>query len=961
MITESHMNYGSFSLQLKSGREGEFDDAGKPLFTPQDILDKLRITDGAEDRSWGHIIVTPSEVDPREVDPLPMSVYTGVYRQNRFTDARKEIKGSGLVFWLGDQDRRGPLAGNDGTVQQLTNDTFQDAIAAVLPPAIEPGTVYAEPGNYTFSFLFQTARKRLEAICAAANAEYEITPQGKLNAGSTASLYPTTANPQVFIKRRGSRGDPIRKGMRLADASMSSDVIDRVTRQLLVASVNDVPTLRGQATPAVPSGKRDLFGNLIEITDVAVESDINGANPDSRAAALLAQRNAARTQVDISTLDYDINGDYRLGDTVYVWDPEAGLYDKNNMIEFEGEAYWPIKLRILEIARPLSRNADGSTPGVCYREPFAGLEPLEDITHNLTPYIDWDSPGPTRVTVGAVARSLVPPPAEPLGPIVGPITSPNTMPPPTPDPPDVAGSTLYVSVFSDLGTGGVDFTLPLDLDHLEVHIYTASGAVLGPTTYAGDIVANWSHIEGQASVGRTFEVPTDEQRYVRIVAVNKSGLKSGGSTEVAVVATLIDSVHIKDLAVTDAKIANLSVAKLTAGDISAAIFTLTASGKFRFGRTTAPFHHGYIDANGIHTFRDGTSVYTGGAPMFEVDIANNTMSMIGGTIQTNVVYPKISINDVGEGPDFINFYPAADTAEPGYVWGTEQGTGGNRRSVMSMASGSVDSPAQQARVDLYSADVDNSEPSIGRFSGDRAVLQALIGAGDGGYVEIFGDTIFADSTQDAGFIIDDQIDLVAGGFTMMSVTPVDVAMQSDFTLNDYAMRFRSHTDDNNVMYWNPNIDGPQIRGNQRFLINCDVADAEIYGDGGTVVIQNDGGTAGIPAVASDFQIWSDRRVKTKLSKRAGLLAELRATPVWEYDPTDPDGKPTGGKRTLGVIAQEAPGHLRVPVRRRAGAENENFEGLSLRAMVAHLWGALAEEADEREVVAARLAQIEGRS
>lgn len=155
-------------------------------------------------------------------------------------------------------------------------------------------------------------------------------------------------------------------------------------------------------------------------------------------------------------------------------------------------------------------------------------------------------------------------------------------PPSTPAAPTVvAGNPLRIQVVHDLAIeGDAPFTLEADLDHLEVHVGTTSTFTAGPSTLVGTLDGGYVSLFAETSAVGTFDAP-GEQRWVRVIAVDLDGLKSGQSAAVAVTATLVDTAFIADAAITNAKIGNaeitnakiadLSASKITAGTINVSI------------------------------------------------------------------------------------------------------------------------------------------------------------------------------------------------------------------------------------------------------------------------------------------------------------------------------------------------------------------------------------------------------
>ena len=73
------------------------------LATPRQIIDNLT--------PFGHIAITPGRVDVSQVGDnlLTEARYVGVYRGGKVAGEDFALEGSGVSFWLGDEDGKGPL------------------------------------------------------------------------------------------------------------------------------------------------------------------------------------------------------------------------------------------------------------------------------------------------------------------------------------------------------------------------------------------------------------------------------------------------------------------------------------------------------------------------------------------------------------------------------------------------------------------------------------------------------------------------------------------------------------------------------------------------------------------------------------------------------------------------------------------------------------------------------------
>ncbi len=132
--------------------------------------------------------------------------------------------------------------------------------------------------------------------------------------------------------------------------------------------------------------------------------------------------------------------------------------------------------------------------------------------------------------------------------------------PSTPATPTVAGNTLNVQVSHDLTKSGGG-NLEDDLDHLVVYGDASSGFTPSNANRLGALMATKAHIDLGITVIGTFPFPDTTNRFFVVTAVNKAGGESAKSAEASVSATLIDTQHITNLAVTEAIIDDLAVAR----------------------------------------------------------------------------------------------------------------------------------------------------------------------------------------------------------------------------------------------------------------------------------------------------------------------------------------------------------------------------------------------------------------
>lgn len=673
-VTEITRAVGSWSLRLAD-------------HTPRSVLRSLEYL--------GHLVVVPGRVDVAQYGDnlLTAARYVGVYRGQ---DRRDEytLKGAGMAFWLGDEDGKGDVF---ETEINLAGATFAGSIAAVLPPSgsITTGTIHSVAGTYTGRHVYETPRKALDYITDIFEAEWRVNGNGTLDAGTVAQLY--TVDPRaVLVRRADEGGSDLSYQMVPGQMGMATDVEDYTTRVLLLAEGEGSTIATGSADASVVPFK-DIHGNTVKLTRLISESGTLSGNANTRAQLQLNRFSGSRSSVSLSTEDYDVKGNFVVGDYVYVYDPETGFVDNGNEITWKGQPINPMALRCIEMTwpiragwtvafrrgsdsvwvdlsdyfvpesgestvvvgefnrsllsaegeslgnRPNTGGVDSTIPGTpsftgfstgSYQSAAAGgqtrsairaqwttplntdLSTIQDGDHyeiryrinqvigypaywdDLEANFDWDditgnswdalysepvqaspewtiafvpwgtnaftlselSPGVNyEIQIRAVDNAN-PPHQGAWSASSFVITVGDTLAPSTPAAPIVAGSLIAIQVEHTLGkASGGTFNLELDLSHLEVHVGGSASFFTDGTTKVGELIATPGMIQSGIPAVGTFQIPNTEAIWVRVVAVDQAGNKSGPSVGVQITAQLIDNSHIS----------SLSVSKLTAGTITA--------------------------------------------------------------------------------------------------------------------------------------------------------------------------------------------------------------------------------------------------------------------------------------------------------------------------------------------------------------------------------------------------------
>lgn len=744
---------------------------------PRETLDALQY--------FGHIAVIRGRVDPVQAGDnlLRAARYVGVLTGNSLADDARtkipndnvKISGVGMAMWLGDQDGKGSVYENAVTPASAT---FANTIRMLLPAsgAVTEGTLYSVAGTYTGTHQWQSPRDAIQYVCQTMSTtsipvSWRVNGDGTLDAGPESSLFVTT--PTCTVVARGSGEDMAMRGVP-GSLDLTGDVEDYTTRVVLLAEGEGASIATGSADLSPATAYKDIHGNPVALTRLVSESDTSQTNATVRAQLALSQYVSPKQDLRLNIQDYDVEGHFSLGDYVYAYDPDKGLYDAGVEVTFRGQRLNPIKLQVTEINwgvtaeytvayrtaagvwldltdhietsdagtyvtvggfdRALSStgepvgsrpNADTSTPGQpTFITPFTGIAYLDsrgftrarvvlswnaplntdgstvlDGDHYEIRYaVDTDMLYPATWSQVSTVRwqdlqTWAQPFAAPngqwqtmvvnwdtttaqlqdLSPGVGydvqiravdttgntgawsPTTtfvaSADNLPPSTPAAPSVAGSRIAVQITHTLGkSSGGTYNLESDLDHLEVHVSYEPTFTPDATTLTGKAVANAGMIQAQIPVVFTAQVEETSARYVRVVAVDKTGNKSGPSDAASATALLIDDAHISDLTVT----------KVTAGTISA---DWVVAARIKTADTGA---RAEMSSAGFETYdSSGTRTFFADASTGNINIVGQLVSGTSGS--------RLEINPTTTLLPELRFYPSSGS-DYGFINAFEAGS-----------------------------------------------------------------------------------------------------------------------------------------------------------------------------------------------------------------------------------------------------------------------------------------------
>lgn len=991
---------------------------------------------------FGHLVVVPGRMDPVEHGDYLLEKgvarFVGILRDvtvaSSDDSSQATLSGVGLAAWLGDED--GKCAAIESPGVTLTGATFAAAVAALVPPSVPVGTLYTGvAGTISNTFVYQSRRAALDYLCTILDGEWRVNADGTLDAGPASSLYQTT--PTALIVRKEDAGYD--QAIKALPGSLEStrSAKDYTNRVVLVAQA-----LAGGTADAATVPYRDMHGNPVVMTRIVDETDDTlSSNATARAQSTLNLWNGVRRALRLSATEFDIAGDFGVGDVVWCYDPDAGIADPDYEEEFRGRLIQPMPVRVRELSWPVTAGhtvafrvspaAPGSdptwldltawtewesgqseivvsdslstalTPGVggiltvvpgggggtgdtavpdvptfgtfttTAYQPGDGLaqaaikatwtQPLNtdastivdgdhyEIRYRPTGLTDWQVTmvgfDQTSVTITALSPNTTyefqircvdyasPINAGAWSATTSFLSATDTTPPATPAAPTVAASLIAVQVTHTLGlASGGTYNLPLDMDHLEVHIGASAGYTPDATTRVGKIPVNGGMVTGSIPAVGSFDVSSTAAVYVKVIAVDKTGNRSTPSSAATTTAILIDNAHITDL----------TVSKLTSGTMTAAVIL---GGSIKTATSGARVEQ---DTAGVRLYNSGGTL--------TVDLNTGTgTATLTGKVQTGTTGSRVVIDpattDVkfypssgsavaiisGVGTDMDGATPAAASA-----WLDARSSPGTSSSFGNLLLSSATTGTVRARAMLSARQSDNQTSAwvdlVDRADDGQKFASLGVGSEAGvGLAQLLVSRDVCTLSHQVG----SYVTLNAGAATMFAASTGNASIQNGsgtyFSANgdgayvyaDTLAELRS----NNATH----VYGPDIRIGQPSGEN--VRSDAIYNNTATFTANMGIATAPIGRI---YRLTSSARYKVEIERAAVDAASvLQLEPVTYYDKGQADGQggsTEGLSQQLGLIAEQVHtisglGHLLVELNEDGKPESVNYDRVGVAALV----------------------------
>lgn len=299
-----------------------------------------------------------------------------------------------------------------------------DTGEVTFPVPTSAPTVQSSQDNYTGIHYVETVLAALNKIASQLDIEWRVRigtvdddtdrpiPGGS-NAGKV--LLDMGQRENVFaghglnedataVVVRGTSGeDPSIVGLDPSSIKSEFDAREYVsTVEYLVTTAGHTADLLDVTDDSIPY--RDMHGQPLERVIYASEPDHPHVSKEERARAFLNELKKVKRSINLDLDYYDIQGDFEVGDMIFVYDPDLGFEDNEAKriedgrtsifeINYQGEYINPEKIRVTSINWPIK-----SGYGVYLRRLISpNSSQIEYI--DLSPYVQWESGG-ARLEVG---------------------------------------------------------------------------------------------------------------------------------------------------------------------------------------------------------------------------------------------------------------------------------------------------------------------------------------------------------------------------------------------------------------------------------------------------------------------------------------------------------------------------------------------------------------------------------
>ncbi len=403
------MASGTFTVQLNA------------TTTPNSIINSID--------PWGQILIHSTRVDENTIsnqDMIKTARYVGVVQNLQYDLDSFQVSGKGTMVYLGDTDSRGLVVSEtsgSGAVRSYTADSLSDVLDRTTSTPygiLRTGDTAAQQAvrtksgsitnpttgttTYTGDHYLESTYRAVKYVAEHFDCEFYVDNEGFIYAGRPEVLFNGhTNNPDAIIIRQGQGEDPNIEGFIPAGITTGFDAEEYVTKVELIPTGATKEVSMAEATVSVNEYK-DLFDANLKRIQVVKDASATESNFQARANKALSEYNRLKKTVNVSLEGYDISGSFKVGDKIFIYDPEVGFEDTSSkaalesrsihQVTYQGSTINPEKIRVVGMSYPVQ---DGM--GVYYRNSSTGV-----IT-DLTDYIIFET-GDISLEIGDVGQTL---------------------------------------------------------------------------------------------------------------------------------------------------------------------------------------------------------------------------------------------------------------------------------------------------------------------------------------------------------------------------------------------------------------------------------------------------------------------------------------------------------------------------------------------------------------------------
>jgi len=378
---------------------------------------------------WGQILIHTTRVDENTIsnqDMIATARYVGVVQNLEYDLDSFQVSGKGTMVYLGDTDSRGLVVAEtsgSGAVRSYTNDSFSDVLdrttstpygllrtgdtAAQQAVRTKSGSITNPTSGtttYTGDHYLESTFRAVKYVAEHFECEFFVDNEGFIFAGRPEVLFNGHNNdPDAIIIRQGQGEDPNIEGFIPAGITTGFNAEEYVSKVELIPTGETKEVSMADASVTTNQYK-DLFDANLKRIQVVKDASATQSNFQARANKALSEYNRLKKTVNVSLEGYDISGSFKVGDKIFIYDPDVGFEDTSSkaalesrdihQVTYQGSTINPEKIRVVGMSYPVQ---DGM--GVYYRNSATGV-----IT-DLTDYIIFES-GDISLEIGDVGQTL---------------------------------------------------------------------------------------------------------------------------------------------------------------------------------------------------------------------------------------------------------------------------------------------------------------------------------------------------------------------------------------------------------------------------------------------------------------------------------------------------------------------------------------------------------------------------